>query len=943
MRTRTGYSFKVAIGHIDQVLDRLIEIGSTHAPISDRLSTFGFNRWQKKAKSKGLKPVFGVEVGVVKDLGEKQPIIDHWTFWAKHDLQSINNIVALATENHGREPTITYAQAQAFAGVVCIAGERCILDCVDHDAAFISLSPSTPRGLYKEAKKRGFRFVAQSCNVYTSESDLEMYRLALGKRASTQTYPQHILSDGEWRKSVGWFVSDGDAYKAIYNRNCMLHDCDAKMKMGTMLVPERPATLKKMCEIGAKKLGINLKNKVYAARLKTELDLIAAKKFEDYFYIIADMVNWAKERMIVGPARGSSCGSLACYLLGITTIDPIPFDLIFERFIDVNRDDLPDIDIDFSDKNRHLVFEYAEEKYGRDRVARLGTVMMFQPRSAIKQVGGELDIPPWKIEKVLDGIIQRSGGDSRALQALADTLDNTESGRQLKAEYPEIVLAGYMEGHPSTAGQHAAGVIITNDPVTSYLALDSRVGAVMCDKKDAEDLNLLKIDALGLSQLSIFERTLELIGEKPVSGWLEKLPLDDKNAFEILNSGNFAGVFQFAGAALQSLTRQVRINHIEDIIAITALARPGPMATGGAASWVKRKIGNESVSYPHPLFKPYLEQTLGIVMYQEQVMQIGREIGDLSWGDVTALRKAMSKSLGKEYFNQFGDKWKVAAIKKGIPPATAEKVWDDICAYGSWAFNRSHSVAYGLVSYWCCWLKANHPLEFAAATLDSETDPTNQIKTLRELANEGIKYVAVDPDHSTDRWNVAIKNKKKVLVGPLTQIHGIGESAAKEIMDARSSGEAVRPALLKRLTEPKTSIGSLYPISDRIAQLIPDMTAAGITTRPTPIPEAQCGIEGQVVIIGLLDKLAPKDENEQVNIAKRGYAITGPHLSVNMFITDDTDRIFCKIGRYDYARLAEDVLNRGKAGKAIYAIKGDIPKGFRMISVKQIKYIGDME
>lgn len=942
MRIRTGYSFKHSVGRLNKVMDRLIEIGASAAPVSDRLSTFAFNRWSKLAEKNSLSPIFGVEIGVTAELGEKKPTLDYWTFFAISDLKDLNRLFALATSQGTKEPSLSYQQAMAAEGLIKIAGERCRLDQVQPRAdLYFALSPALPKGQYLAIKSAGHKFVQSSCNNYPREEDSDLYRLTLGRSASSQTYPQHILSFEEWREAT-WFASEDDKTKALVNAKKIRDLCKAKINKGRMLRPDKPKTLRKMCEEGAKRLGVNLKDKVYGDRLARELKLISDKQFEDYFYIIADLVDWAKKRMIVGPARGSSCGSLVCYLLNITTIDPIPFNLIFERFIDINRSDLPDIDIDFDDQRRHLVFEYAEKKYGRDRVARLGTVMMFQPRSALKQVGMQIAAPQWMIDKVNDVIIKRSSGDARALDSLNDTLVSTDAGRELTDRYPAISMASQLEGHPYAAGQHAAGIIITEDPVTDYLAVDMRTGSVQCDKKDAEDLNLLKIDALGLTQLSVFSRTLELAGLPTISGWLEKLPLNDKAAFDVLNAQKYSGIFQFTGIALQSVARQVQINHIEDIISITALARPGPMATGGVTDWIKRKNGTKVVEYPHPLFEPHMRGTFGVVIYQEQVMTIGREIGDLSWEDVTALRKAMSKSLGKEFFDQFGDRWKAAAKKKGIPKKILDDVWDDLCAYGSWAFNRSHSVAYGIVSYWCCWLKAHYPVEFAAATLDSESDPMKQVALLRELAAEGIDYVAVDPDHSVDRWSVATKGGKKILVGPLTQVHGIGEAACKEIIEARKKGTKLRDSLAKKLVSPKTGIGTLFPIRDRVAEIVPDLRSINIVSAPRPIGSICLGEEG-VVIIAVVKKINPRDENEEVNIAKRGYKIVGePTASVNSFFYDDSGEIFCKISRWDYARLAPEFLNRGKAGKAIYAIKGNVPKGFKMISIKAIKYIGDL-
>lgn len=941
---RTGYSFKTAIGHLSDVQSRLQEIGWTAAPIADRNSTFGFNRWKKLARKAGMKPVYGVELAVTPSLGEKRPPLDYWTFLAIKETADLNEAIFLATSNPGKEPSLTYSQALSLPGLIKISGERLLTGMVPLGAEnfYVGLSPATSKGL--ASTTAGHPCVASSANVFPREGDRELYRLALGRNAQNQSYAQHILSEEEWLKATAWTVSAERQKEALANRQAILDLCHADLNVATLLKPAHPLTLRQMCEEGARMLGVDLSDPIYSARLDRELALIEEKQFADYFYIISDMVKWAKKRMIVGPARGSSCGSLVCYLTEITAIDPIKFNLLFERFIDATRSDLPDIDLDFSDKRRQMVFDYAEEKYGKDRVARLGTVGLFKPKSALNAVGAALQIPRWRLAKVSDNILQRSSGDSRAMQALEDTLSDTEAGRDLKREHPEILLAAGLEGHPNNASQHAAGIVLTEEPVKRYVAIDARTKSAMCDKKDAEDFNLLKIDALGLTQLSIFERTLELIGVPAVSGWLEKLPLDDQKAFDVLNKGHFAGVFQFMGGALKSLTKQVEINSLEDMVAITALARPGPMASGGANVWAKRRIGKEPVTFPHALFEPFLKDTYGVVIYQEQVMTIGRHIGDLSWDDVTALRKAMSKSLGKEFFNQYGDKWKASAAKKGIPLPVLEKMWDDLCAYGSWSFNLSHAVAYGMVSYWCCWLKAHHPLEFAAATLDAESDPARQIALLKELAEEGIQYVAVDPDHSTDRWVPVKKGNERVLVGPLTNVKGLGPAAVNEIIAARKNGDALRPALLKRLKGAKTEIDTLFPVSDRIRTLHPDLSAVNIFTTPKKVVDVQCGVPGDVVILAVARKIAPRDENEAVNVAKRnGRVLTGPVASLNLFFADDTDEIFCKIDRFDFERLGRAVVERGRPGKALYAVKGSVPPDFRMIKVKAIRYLGDMD
>ena len=500
--------------------------------------------------------------------------------------------------------------------------------------------------------------------------------------------------------------------------------------------------------------------------------------------------------------------------------------------------------------------------------------------------------------------------------------------------------------------QHAAGVVIAKGPILDYVAVDHRTNATMCDKKDAEEgYNLLKIDALGLTQLSVFEDALALAGLAPDT--LERIPLDDAAAFEVLNKGQFSGIFQFNGMALQSIAKQFRCTSFNDIVSITALARPGALASGGAHEWVRRKNGVHAVTYPHALLEPYLADTLGIVLYQEQVMEIGRNVGDLTWGQVSELRKAMSKSLGKEYFDKFGDPWKKAAIAKGFAPKDAEKVWDDLCAYGAMGFNKSHSVAYGLISYWCCWLKAHHAFEFAAATLTHEKDTTKQIKILREMMVEGYDYVPIDPERSTDKWTVGFKDGKKVLVGPLQSVAGIGPKILADIIASRKMGLKLPARAKKLLTGAKTAIDSLWPIRDAFAKLLPDPLERNIVTPPARIvelvPEAE---DRSVMLFCTLTKINPRDENEVIMVARRGgKKITdGKTTSLNLQLMDDTDTIFGKVNRFSYPTMGKEIVDRGRTDKALYAVKGKLKghrgnpsNSFRMVMIEGIRYIGDMD
>jgi DNA polymerase III alpha subunit len=976
---RTGFSFRTAVGHVNDVVERVKEIGWDVLPIVDRASTFGFVEATKAAKAAGLRPLYGVEIAVSPEPSAKRPVFDHWKFLARGSIRAIHDVVWRASQTDMRLP---YDVALSMPDVTIVSGERLLIDNVPRKFPanfYFGLSPATPKGLAVRAMKRGLRPLAIGDNLYPRAEDLEFYRVTITDSAwytkwedrtsaTTQTYPQWIVSDDEWRAAVARVADPATMTTAIRNRGADL------------LSPPKKKTLRQLCVDGAKALGVDLSRPEYRDRLEHELRMIDEKKFADYFHILADMIAWSKKRMIVGPARGSSCGSLVCYLTGITTIDPLPYGLMFERFIDVTRADLPDVDVDFSDERRAKMFQYVTKKYGADHVARLGNVGSFQAKSALNRVAQNLQIPKWRVEKVAASIIQRAQGDNRSSQTIEDTLATTEVGRALVEEFPEIGVVARLEDHPTVASQHAAGVLITSRPILDHVAVNHATGAAMCDKKDAEALNLLKIDALGLTQLSVFERTLDLIGVESVSGWLEKLPLDDPKAFDVLNRKQFAGIFQFVGQQVRSLAlallRHSKFRELNDIVALTALARPGPMGSGGSDEWIRRRTGQQPTTYAHDLFKPYLGDTHGVIVYQEQVMAIGREIGGLSWGEVNELRRAMSRSLGREFFDKFGDKWKAGAIERGLPKEILDKFWADLCNFGAMGFNKSHSVAYGVVSYWCCWLKAHHPMEFCAATLDTLKSQADQVTMLRELKDEGVDYIPIDVDKSIDRWVPIRKDKKRYLLGPLTLIDGVGPKKVQEIIEARKSGAELKPAVKKFLEDARTDLDSLYPIRDRVAFLRDDAAKRyeELRSKNEPLTEEEdaemnnCRLIGriesepltideiirrgndlndeEILFIGVISKVAPTNENGLTRVQKRGgRRVTGPEMALHSFFRDDTGEIFCKVERRDYERVGRAMAERGKKDKAIYALKGRVWSNadFQMIWINRARYLGDME
>ena len=956
LRLRTGYSFRSAVGDVGEIA--AMTEGDGVAPITDRSSAYGWTRWAKAVRDAGGFPALGIELAVTPDIHAKpRPIVDWWTFLpADGGIAPLSALVALATSQFRYMPLLEYGQAMGAEGVFAIAGPRAIAEEVAkhpvRDTHYYGLGPSSTRGHVRRMEAAGLPFASCMDNAYPKPDDRAWYETACGRGAETRTWPQHVLDTSEWHDAVKRNgVPHAEAVRAV-ERSAEVLAVAADAEIGAAGIPPKRGrdSLAVRCESGLAKLGIPAddSNPAYRDRLAKELRLIDDKGFAPYFHLVADLCGWARERMLVGPARGSSCGSLVCYALGITRIDPIPHGLIFERFVDTTRHDLPDIDVDFPDTRRDEVIAWLKDRHGEENVAKIGSVSMYKPRSALKEAGASLGIPPHEIETVLRSVMDTSSGDSRANDSIEDAVASMPEGRGIEERHPGIGIAYRMEGQPRHAGQHASGVIVNSAPVAAIAPVDGRTGAMMLDKKDAEAVGLLKVDVLGLTQLSIIDETLDAAGR--TREWLEAVPPDDEAALAALNGGRLAGVFQFEGKAVANLARNTVFRSLDDIATVTALARPGPLISGNADRWLQRRAGKLPVEYGHDLFRPHTEDTLGIVVYQEQVMTIGRDVGDLGWEEVTALRKAMSRSLGREYFDRFGDPWKRAAVAKGVPEEVAAEQWDNLCDYGAWAFNKSHSVAYATVSWWCLVLKSRWPFEFAAATLNHESDPKRARSVLRELAEEGISHVPVDADLSTDRWTAGERDGKRVLVGPLHLAKGIGPKTERAVLGARARGEPIPEGARKRLADAVTPLDSLWPIHDARLRIVPDLRKRGIVTEPTEIDSIHDDHrEGRdVVVIGVAERVSVADENAPHLVARRGHAHPKgePTASLRVHIEDDTGILYGKVGRWHYKRVAPEIIRRGRIGKALWAFKGKVTDAggtLLVMMIAQARYLGDIE
>lgn len=676
LRIRSEFTFKGAYGPAPRIAERLKAIDAPCGGIVDLNGTWGHGRFERAMLKEGIAALFGIEMNVLveDDKAQWRKFHKDWpTAWAlADDLAAFYRFTSSNPE--------TPEQWAHAAGIVRFSGSA-LKDPACFD--YVDINPSSMlrcRENIALARYTGKPLVLTGDNNYPAANDRDRY-LALvdGKK----TTPQWILNDEEMRAAF-WFITD-ELFEEAVRGAIEVGERLSGRKLRQAPMVHVVGDLPPLVEAG-RKYRLNAGHirewtQAYQDRLEREMALIHEKDFESYFLVVSDLVCWAKERMLVGPGRGSSAGSLVCYLLRITEVDPLVHDLLFERFIDVNRNDLPDIDIDFDDTKRDQCFTYLAEKYGKDNVARIGNINTLKPRSAMAEVGKRIGVPANATFAVKNVLIEYSSGDSRYGRGLEDTLANTKPGQDMMRKYPEAELMGEVEGSATHTGVHAAGVIVSNDPIIEYCTV--RDGVTQLDKPDAEYLNLLKIDALGLRTLGVISDSGCVTNEL-----LYGLTLDDPAVFDIFNKHKFSGIFQFEGAAQRRVSIQIPVTSFKQIDHVTALARPGPLGGGGTNSYIRRNNGEEEIDTIHPLAEPYIKDTHGVMLYQEQIMFIGRNLGELSWKEVTLMRKAMSGRKGEEYFDQLRQSFMTGAVKNGMTEEIATKLWRSMVTFGAWGMNR---------------------------------------------------------------------------------------------------------------------------------------------------------------------------------------------------------------------------------------------------------------
>lgn len=888
LRVRTEYSFGQVYAPINRIIERLKAQGCTAAAIVDGASTWGHVPWFKACYEVEIQPLLGVELVVVEE-GDAGPRM--W-FIAKNGtgLSELYQATSLAhrqpmVTKFGSVPRLYRADVETMSdNIFKFAGEITDGVWLKSIDAVLDLSPASR---ILNAKKRslvaehGLLLVETSDNAYAFEEDRATFELITSYHAGgpgLKPSPQYLID------------------LPVNPDTQAIADACAGLDLPKAPMIHFAGNLESVCREGIVWRKMNWSEE-YETRLQYELELIRSKDFESYFLVVADMVHYAKRHMLVGPSRGSAAGSLVCYTARITEIDPIPPRLYFERFIDVSRTDLPDIDLDFPDNKRHMVFDYMAEKYGAENVSHIGNVNRFKPKSALIQVCKALGIPPAATAAVKVAMIERSSADSRANNCLEDTLKDTEPGRAFMAAYPQAAMAQQLEGHASHSGVHAAGLLVCTEPIQNYCTVDGD-GIAQIDYRDADTLGLLKVDVLGLRTLGVLED-----GNVDIDWY--NLPMNDTKTFDIFNSGRLCGIFQFEGNALRAISREIDFQSITEIDAVTALARPGPFGGGVTEKYVKRKKG-EAYKSIHPLVEAHMNETFGLPVYQEQTLAIVREIGKFDWTETSTIRKAMSKRMGKEFFESYWGKFKIGAASQGIEEKQARETWELINAMGAWQMNKAHTYSYAVISYWTAYFKAHHPLEFAAANLRNAKDEDSAKELLREMVREGIEYVPFNLETSQLNWSV--QNGK--LIGGFTALKGIGESKAAKLIDARDKGNLTAKQVAE-IEKAENTFSDLFPMHRLYSSLYEDPKANNVIGRIVDIVELVEGIphaEERVFIAELIHKNA-RDANEEVNVKKRGGKIvTGPVNFVDVRFRDDTGMIGGRISRFDYVRIGKRLL-----------------------------------
>lgn len=710
-------------------------------------------------------------------------------------------------------------------------------------------------------------------------------------------------------------------------------------------------------------------NQPYLDQINHEMSLIIGKNYQSYFLLVSWIVRWAKDHGVaVGPGRGSSAASIVCYLLRITEPDPLDFALCdFSRFVDPTREDLPDVDIDFDDRHRHLVREAMVQKFGAECIGNIGTFTKYKGKSALKDLQRVYrEDHPWKgqirkgipknvIEELGGMIVERSGGDSRADAALMDTIDMFDGARAIFEQYPEIQQAIDLEGNYKSMSTHSAGVVVTTGPLAEICAMYTRVvkgrelTAVAVDKYDAEKINLMKVDLLGLKTMGMIAIALDLAGMTLEE--LYRIPLDDAKTIDAFHTNDVIGVFQFEGRATRLVGRDLRPDDFLELVDVNALSRPGPLFSGTTAEYIDVKHGKREATHIHPVIDEITAGTKGQIIYQEQILHALSRFGGLSVKRVHEIRRIISKKLGEAQFNTSArDFASNAARMHGVSEELAMEVWSRVVTSASYAFVYSHSLAYTMIGYWCMWLKVHYPVAFYTAQLQQISED-KWPKLIKDAATHGIRIEGVDLAHSGETWTPVGDNR---IVAGFLQLKQVGPALCSQIISARDSGMRLRTVkdLLQVKGIGQVTLEKIRPMIEgddpfglMRTKLALDAVRLAISDgsipirRPTHSSDAILDADGGKVIIwvGMVKLKEYKDviEDERSRTGRPLEEIRKelkrPDLatSCTLWAYDDGDEdVYVRITRFDFPKFKKALEELRENEDVVYVVARKSNRGF---------------
>jgi len=857
LHLHSQYSLLDGAIRLKDLFPRLAELGMKAVALTDHGNMFGAVDFYKKAKAAGVKPIFGSETYICADRHDRQNRRNYHLILLAKDNTGYKNLQYLNSMGylegfyyHPRiDKQILKDHSQGLIGLsACLGGEiaQTLLNQGYEQAKEMARSYASlfaPGDFYLEVQPNGlvdqekvnadWRRMSKETDIpliatgdchYVYEGDAKAHEVLMaiqqGRTLSDEKRLRHEVSSYYLKSPAEFNAHFSDMPEALENSIKIARECNVELSLGKPMLPrykvpegyDIPSYFRKMAEEGLERrfaefreLGKSFDPDQYRAQLKREIEVIIQMDFPGYFLIVWDFIRPAKENGIpVGPGRGSGAGSLVAYSLRITDLDPLPYNLLFERFLNPERISMPDFDIDFCMNRRDEVIKYVSQKYGKTQVGQIITFGSLSAKSAIKDVGRVLGMQFADLNELTRNLPNLVDGHPVTMQWVMENEPKFRELSDTKPEYKELLsIATALEGLHRNAGMHAAGIVIADSPlwdhVPCYRGQDGEI-VTQFAKEEVEEAGLVKFDFLGLKTLTVIDIAVKMIKQEKPDFDLRRIPLDDESVYQQISEGDTTGVFQLESSGFKELLKKLKPDCFEDIIAAGALYRPGPLEGGMVDDFINRKHGRTKIVYHHPAMEPILNETYGVIVYQEQVMQIARALAGYSLGGADLLRRAMGKKK-KEVMEKEKAKFLEGAKKTGVSEKVADEVFDLMAAFAGYGFNKSHSAAYGLVTYQTAYLKHHFPAEFWAALLTCDKDDTDKVaRYVAEVRNSGIKVLPPDINQSDMDFGVVKiaeeppKGKKssipvldlvKAIRFGLSAIKGVGEQAVASILESR--------------------------------------------------------------------------------------------------------------------------------------------------------------